>query len=58
MFLSQMRRSFTVAQNLKLLNECENNSYKEVSIKNSIHLSMLSCGTRLQRSRKHAKTTI
>jgi hypothetical protein len=36
-----MRRSFTVAQKLKLLNECENNSYKQVSIKHSIHLSML-----------------
>jgi hypothetical protein len=33
MFLSEMRRSFTVAQKLKILNECENNSYKEVSIR-------------------------
>jgi hypothetical protein len=36
-----MRRSFTVAQKLKLLNECENYSYKEIAIKHSIHLSML-----------------
>jgi transposase-like protein len=41
MFLSKMRRSFTVAQKLKILNECENYSYREVSIKHSIHLSML-----------------
>jgi hypothetical protein len=36
-----MRRSFTVAQKLKILKECENTSYKEVSIIHSIHLSML-----------------
>ena len=36
-----MRRSFTVAQKLKLLNESENYSYKEIAIKHSIHLSML-----------------
>jgi hypothetical protein len=28
-----MRRSFTVAQKLKLLNECESYSYKEIAIK-------------------------